>query len=168
MPKWVRKAESLGITRADAHQHIGSSTLRDIVEESRRALDDLQFVIEHTDFTGKLTSDSQGLAVAEQFCRDADAWNQRKESFPDDTVHRLIALFLGHVFEHTQRGSWIVYGGKHHVFHPVVIQLESDPGKYVQPFLYCHDLRTNMNLRGARSGKSLTMLFHDPAKSATP
>lgn len=168
MPKRVRKAESLGVTRANAHRHIGSSALNDIVEESGRALNDLQFVIQHTDFTGKLTADPQGLAIAEQFCRDTDAWNQRKDSFPDDTVHRLIALFLGHVFKQTQLGNWVVYGGKHHVFHPVVIQLESDPDKYVQPFLYCHDLRTNMNLRGARSGKSLTMLFNDPAKSATP
>ena len=168
MPKWVRKAESLGITRSSAKQHIYSTVLHDIVEESKRSLDDLQFVMNHTDFPGKLTSDEQGLSVAEEFCRDNDAWQQRREFFPDDGVHGLIALFVGLVFEETKCGKWTDYPGRYHVFHPAVIELTTDPGSYIQPFLYCHDLRTNMNLRGARSGKSLQMLFNDPAKSATP
>lgn len=167
MPKWVRKAKSLGHTSSAVSRQWDSTKLREIIDESRRSLCDLQFVMQHTAFSGTLTCDAKGLAVAEAFCRDNDAWLQRKDAFSDETIHRLLALFVGHVFEETGRGKWTIYPGKYHISHPIVIELASMPKSFVQPFLYCNNLRTNMHLQGARFSKSLTILFDNPEKCST-
>ena len=166
MPKWVRKAQSLGIAKQGLRNQFSHSTLKDIIAESGNAMGDLQFVIDHTSFSANLTEDTAGLITAETFCRNTEAWKQRVESFPDEQVDRLLALFFGHVFTKHERGSWVVYPGKYHVYHPVVIELAEHPRQYIEPFLYCSGIRTKQ-LQGAHENKSLFTLYESPARSCT-
>jgi len=163
MPKWTRKAEQLGITR----QSFGNHALPSVVEESQRARDDLQFVIDHTSFEGQLISGPEGLGIAERFCRDRMATDERTMSFPDDMVERLLALFVGHVFVETELGRWVAYPGKCHVFVPVVIELLNHPNHYIQPFLFCSQFRSKTGLRGAPTSTSLKWFYENPLKHAT-
>ena len=163
MPKWVRKAEQLGISR----QNFGEWALPSVIEESQRARDDLQFVMDHTAFEGHLTTDVDGLLLAERFCRDRTATTERANQFPDDIVDRLLALFLGQVFVETGRGRWVNYPGRYHVFAPTVIELVDAPKNYVQPFLYCAQFRTKTGLHGAANSNSLKLFYDNPIKHAT-
>lgn len=167
MPKWVRKVQSLGITPNKMRERISPSTLEDVIAQSHRAIDDLQFLIDHTSFEGQLTLDVDGLTLAETFCRDVTTWREREESFPDEQVDPLIALFVGQVFVHNKRGNWAVYPGKYYVPHPVVIELAESPNHYIQPFLYCSNMRMNLQVRGAQYNKSLKMLYENPKASST-
>ncbi|TQV85814.1 hypothetical protein [Aliikangiella coralliicola] len=156
MSKWARKARKLGITQAKVSQH----TLHHTINEAKGSLESLEFIIGHTSCEGSLSFDVSGLNTLEYFYRSRLFTNERLNEFPDETVERLMGLFLGQILVEHGIGYWATYEGRHYVAYPHVIKLNQPKSTYVDPVSFCDGLR-NKSVDGNQSMSSLRLFFEN-------
>ena len=158
MPKWTRKAKSLGITAPTAF----GSSLAAVREEAARSNEDLRLALANEG----ISIEAIPPLTVESLDEIEALYRAHHETLRDvELIERLMALFLGQVVVERHGGEWVVYPGKYHTYSPFVVKLSSGD-RFVDPFLFCGDLKGNRVL-GARSHRALSMFVRHRESRST-
>lgn len=153
MPKWAERAKKIMGNKEGLS--FGAKSLEDTVEQSKRIIDDIRFIMESSGFELQANNLSVELmAEVESFYRESSkSSNGETIALGIDNFERLLAVLLGQWIAKEKGGEWIAYEGKNHVFDPVVVKLPS--GKHLDVFLFCKQLSKKKGVPGVATGTSL-------------